>query len=193
MILRKISKATVAQAERIGSFHQNYTPRCVGTLGLEATRYTIAPCTVYDTTTQMAERLMELGEQIERSCDVEVNYGATPYFIVKLNKVVRRSYHGIFGSIMISRWGVSSGDLDLKEDEVRICGYTTARPNELLVKAMVEYFSILKVRRKYENKDLCTWLVLIAFVFVVPPRASVQELDAQPALIPETPRGVRVE
>lgn len=132
----------VAVAERIRAFHQNYTPRCVGTLALEATRFILLhPAQFTIPVRKWLRYSMELGERLEQKCDVEVIYGTTPFFIVRMNKGNAEELATFLWETYSIKVGVRSNDLDLEENEVRICGFVSARPNELLVEAMTEYFS----------------------------------------------------
>lgn len=133
----------VASSERIAAFHQNYTPRCVGTLALEATRFILLhPAQFTIPVRKWLRDSMELGEAIERIGDVvEVVYGATPFFVVRMNKGNAQELATFLWEKYSIKVGVRSNDLDLEDNEVRICGFVSARPNELLVEALTEYFA----------------------------------------------------
>ncbi|TFH96076.1 aminotransferase class I/II-fold pyridoxal phosphate-dependent enzyme [Porphyromonas levii] len=132
----------VAVAERISAFHENYTPRCVSTLALEATRFILLhPAQFTIPVRKWLRDSMELGEKLEQKCDVEVVYGATPFFIVRMNRGNAEELATFLWDEYSIKVGVKSSDLDLEPNEVRICGFVSARPNELLVEAMTEYFS----------------------------------------------------
>lgn len=132
----------VAVAERIASFHQNYTPRCVGTLALEATRFILLhPAQFTIPVRKWLRDSMELGEKLEQNCDLEVVYGATPFFTIRMNKGSAEELASFLWEEYSIKVGVRSNDLDLQDNEVRICGFVSARPNELLIEAMTEYFS----------------------------------------------------
>lgn len=133
---------TVAIAERIAAFQENYTPRSVGTLALEATRFILLhPAQFTIPVRKWLRDSMELGEKIERNCDVEVVYGVTPFFIIRMNKGNAEELATFLWDEYSIKVGVKSGDLDLEDNEVRICGFASDRPNDLLVEAMIEYFS----------------------------------------------------
>lgn len=132
----------IASPERIVAFHENYTPRCVGTLGLEATRFILLhPAQFTIPVRKWLRNSMELGEKLEQKCDVEVIYGTTPFFIVRLNSGSVSELSKYLWDNYSIKVGTKESDLDLQDNEMRICGFITARPNELFIEAMEDYFS----------------------------------------------------
>lgn len=130
----------VANSERIVSYRQNYTPRCVGTVALEAARYILLhPAQFTIPIRKWLRDSMELADALEHLYGIEIQYGATPFFILKLQVGTASELASFLWDKYHIKIGTSADDIDLKADEVRICGFTTAKPNELLIAAIKEY------------------------------------------------------
>lgn len=132
----------VANAERIRSYYQNYTPRCVSTIALEATRFILLhPAQFTIPIRKWLRDSMELADKLEHLYGVEIVYGATPFFILRMSVGSARELSDFLWDNYHIKVGTNENDLDLADNEVRICGYTSARPNELFLEAMTAYFS----------------------------------------------------
>lgn len=129
-----------AQETFIKSFHQNYTPRCVSTLGLEAARYILLhPAQFTIPIRKWLRDSLEMAEQLEKLYGIEVQYGATPYFIITLEEGTAQDLADYLLDNYEIKVATQADDLDLDVNEVRLCGLSTQKPNELLIEGITEY------------------------------------------------------
>lgn len=139
----------VSDVERMDALRRNSIPRCVGSLALEATRFILLhPAQFTIPIRKWLRNSMEMAEKLDRLYGVEVVYGATPYFIIRLSVGSVEELTDFLWSKYNIKVGTKADDLDLADNEVRLCGFVTAKPNELLVEAMTDYFS------KFVNTDI---------------------------------------
>lgn len=133
---------TVAESDKIATFRKNYTPRCIGSLALEAARFILLhPAQFTIPIRKWLRDSMELAEKIETLDGTEVIYGSTPYFMVRLNNGSAEELANYLWENYRIKVGTQSSDLDLKENEIRLCGFIEARYNQLLIDAIEEYIS----------------------------------------------------
>lgn len=132
----------VATSDKMNHFKQNYTPRCVGSLALEAARFILLhPAQFTIPIRKWLRDSMELAEKLEGIYGVEVVYGATPYFMIRLNVGTASDLAAFLREQYDIKIATKEDDLDLQENEVRLCGYIGERNNLILVEAIQEYMS----------------------------------------------------
>lgn len=130
----------VANEERIKRFHQNYTPRCVGTLGIEACRYILLhPAQFTIPIRKWLRDSLDLADELNKLDGVTILYGAPPFFILQLEVGTADELSKFLLSKYSIKVGIASDDIDLKDNEIRICGFSNARANELIIEAISEY------------------------------------------------------
>lgn len=134
----------IANADKIASFRTKYYPNGINTLALEACRYVLLhPAQFTIPVRKWLRNSLELADALDKLDGVSVLYGATPFFVLRLEEVKAADLakyllekHGI-------KVGTSESDIDLKDNEIRISGFASERINELLIEAVSEFLSTL--------------------------------------------------
>nr|WP_311478843.1 aminotransferase class I/II-fold pyridoxal phosphate-dependent enzyme [uncultured Porphyromonas sp.] len=130
----------VSTADKMKHFKQNYTPRCVGSLALEATRFILLHPAQFTTPIRKWLRdSMQLAEKLDSIYGIEVIYGSTPYFMIRLNVGTVSELSTFLWEKYDIKIATREDDLDLQENEVRLCGYIGDRNNEPLIEGIQEY------------------------------------------------------
>lgn len=139
---------TIASKDKIAQFRDNYTPRCVGSLALEAARYILLhPAQFTIPIRKWLRDSLELAETIETLYGMEVIYGSTPYFVVRLSHCTADELADYLSKKHYIKVGTRKDDLDLQENEIRICGFIGAKYNDTLVEALKEF------QTRFVNED----------------------------------------
>lgn len=133
----------VAKQETIQHLDREYTPRCVGTLAMEAIRFIlIHPAQFTIPIRKWHRNAKELIQELENIEGLEVQPSGTPYFVVRLHKGTA----GELDSYLSRKYGIKVGtshdDIDLSPSEIRICAQEP-EANHLLIKGVKEWFDTL--------------------------------------------------
>lgn len=132
----------VANEERIERSHSNYTPSCVGTLAIEASRYVLLhPAQFTIPVRKWLRDSLELADELDKLEGVSVLYGSTPFFILQLENGTANSLAKYLLEQHSIKVGTAADDIELKDNEVRITGLSNVRANEKLIAAVSEYLS----------------------------------------------------
>lgn len=132
----------VANEERIEMFNRNYTPRCVGTLGLEASRYVLVhPAQFTIPVRKWLRDSLDLADVLDKLEGANVLYGATPFFILQLENAKAEDLSNFLLEKYSIKVGTAADDIELKDNEVRISGFSNSRADELLVEAITEFLA----------------------------------------------------
>lgn len=132
----------VANAEKIASYRTKYYPNGINTLALEACRYVLLhPAQFTIPVRKWLRDSLELADALDKLDGVSVLYGATPFFILRLEEAKASDLAQFLLDNYSIKVGTSDSDIDLKENEVRISGFASERINELLVEAISEFLS----------------------------------------------------
>lgn len=130
----------VATVERIRGFHQNYTPRCVGSLALEASRYILLhPAQFTIPIRKWLRDALELADQLDKLEGVSVLYGTTPFFILSFEEHTAKEVASYLLEEHQLKVGTTEDDIELAQNEVRITGLPDVRANECLYDALAAY------------------------------------------------------
>ena len=134
----------VAEASKVSELDHDYTPRCVGTMAMEAIRFIlIHPAQFTIPIRKWHRNAKELIQQLEILEGLEVISSSTPYFLVRmrvgsaveLDEYLQKE-HGL-------KVGTAADDLDLESSEMRITARDT-EANEELFEAIREGLENLK-------------------------------------------------
>ena len=130
----------VATTDRITAFHRNYTPRCVGALALEASRYILLhPAQFTIPIRKWLRDSLDLADQLDKLEGVNVQYGTTPFFILSFEESNAKDVASYLLFEHQLKVGTAEDDLELAPNEIRITGLPNARANECLYDALVAY------------------------------------------------------
>lgn len=139
----------IATSDKMNHFKQNYTPRCVGSLALEAARFILLhPAQFTIPIRKWLRDSMELAEKLEAIYGIEVVYGSTPYFMIRLSVGNANDLSDFLWEQYDIKIATKEDDLDLQENEVRLCGYIGDRNNEILIEGIKEYIAQLAENRE---------------------------------------------
>lgn len=133
----------VAKQERIVAFHNNYTPRCVGSLGLEAARYVLLhPAQFTIPIRKWLSEADELARQLGKLEMVMAHPSHTPFFILELEGVQGSELAHFLLEKHKLKVGTSEQDLQLKPNQIRITALPSYEANSRLFDAIESFFTL---------------------------------------------------
>lgn len=131
----------VAKKEQMQRLQKDYTPRCVGSLAMEAIRFILIHPAQFTLPVRKWHRSAnELSTRLNTLDGVEAQQSATPIFIVRLRDGLASELQAHLLNVHNIKIATAQDDLDLAPNEFRVNAIDN-ESNRLLVEAIVEWLN----------------------------------------------------
>ncbi|MDO5036235.1 MAG: aminotransferase class I/II-fold pyridoxal phosphate-dependent enzyme [Porphyromonas sp.] len=134
----------VASPSRIEAFHKIYTPLCIGTLALEATRFILLhPAQLTIPIRKWLRAANELSSKLASMERVNVLPSHTPFFILELEGIKGQDLAEYLMNEHRVKVGTQDDDIQLADNQVTITALPQSEANERLLQGISSFISSL--------------------------------------------------